>query len=535
VHRVPEATSARDSIGASYLTALRARWVVVAVVAAVCVAVAAVLVVRAPNRYTSSADILVTPISSADDAFVGVQVLRDSVVAPSSNVLTVARLVKTPGTAALVARQPNFRSSSPASLLSSVSVSPLSQTSIVVVSATASSPDRAASLANSFANATIARRTAAFQASLRPAVARLTTQVDTLRSKATSSAERAALEGRLAELQPLVGASDPTVAVLNPAAPPATTSGPSPALVLPAALVGGLLLGLLVALACELVDRRVRREDDLDFGADIPILARVPAAAERSRAVAATTFRDLRTRLFDGDPETTPRSILVASADRGDGKTAVAIQLTGSLAAIGRRVALFDCDFEQPSIAARFGVDAPGNGFEELFNGAVSKGIVRPDGPRGKLLLALPTIRKGSQRARFDTKAARFALGRLAKLADVVIVDSSAAMSGSDALLLAKATDATVIAVRLGHTRQADVDRLARRLREHGVHATGVVVLTGGTHRVRGWIQAAVAKAGSRTQAPAPKTVRRARATGRPATRSAATVQPAKATAAPPQ
>lgn len=502
-------------------------------VTAVCVAVAAAFVLRAPNRYTSSADILVTPISSGDDAFVGVQVLRDSVVAPSSNVLTVARLVKTPGTAALVVRGSGFRDSTPASLLNAVSVSPLSQTSIVIVSATTSSPDRAAALANAFANATIARRTAEFQATLRPAVTRLVTQVNALGGKTASSAQRAALEGRLAELQPLVGASDPTLAVLNPAAPPTTTSGPSPTLVLPAALVGGLLLGLLTALACEFFDRRVRLEDDLDFGADTPILVRVPPAAARSRAVAATTFRDLRARLLDGDPETAPRSILVASAGKGDGKTTVAIQLTASLTAIGRRVALFDCDFERPSIATRFGVDAPANGFEELFNGSVTKGIVRPDGPRGKLLLALPTIRNGSQRARFDTKAARFALCRLEKQVDIVVVDSSSVASGSDALLMAKATDATVIAVRLGHTRQADVDRLAQSLREHGIHATGVVVLSsGGQRRLHGWIRAAVAQL--RSGKHAPSTTRHARGTARPP-KAATAVQPAKATAARPQ
>jgi Mrp family chromosome partitioning ATPase/capsular polysaccharide biosynthesis protein len=470
-------------VAASYLAALRARWLVVVGVAAVCVAVAVAFLMRSEKSYTARADILVTPISAADEDFVGIHVLRDSTIAPSANVLTVARLVKTPATAAIVEQQPAFASTGTTGLLNAISVSPLSQTSIVAVGASASSPERAAALANAFASATMTRRTQVFQASLRPAVDRLRKQATALGTKAGGAAERTALEARLAVLQPLVGAADPSLSLLNPADPPTATSGPGRTLVLAAAAVGGLLIGLLCALALELVDRRVRRDEEIGF-ADAPVRVRVPSDPAYSPLAAATGFRDLRARLLPRGC----RSIALVGAGDGAGTTTAAVHLARGLAATGQRVALLDCDFRRPTLARRFDVEPPQNGFDRLFSatGSPLRALVRVPGVPGKLLLGLPTIRTSFQLARLDGDVVRTAFAGLGEKVDAVVVDSPPASRGSEALLLAEAADATVVTVRLGHTRRGELERLERSLSELGVGVDAIVVFAaGGRRRIR--------------------------------------------------
>jgi capsular polysaccharide biosynthesis protein/MinD-like ATPase involved in chromosome partitioning or flagellar assembly len=460
----------------SYLSILRARRGLIVVVASVCVLVAAYAVLSAPRNYSASADLLISPISSADDDFVGVQVLRDSGVAPSSDVLTVARLIKTPATAAIVAKQPGLQEPE-AALLGKITVSPLSQTSMVAITATGSSPGQAAAIANGFASATISRRTGAFQTALRPIVGKLQGEADTLGKSPAASAALPAIEGRLAVLQPLLGAPDPTLELLNRAEPPASASSRHTALAILAALAGGLLLGIVVALLRELIDRRIRGEQELKGILGAAVLGRIPGDAERSTYAAATAFRDLRARLFDGDEF--PATVVFTETRDGNGATAAAVQLAHSLARAGTRVVLLDCDFERAAIADEFGVAAPPSGFDALFgSGDPNNALVAAPGNSDRLRLALPTLSNGRNRrlAQLDPAAIRRALVRLHTLADVVVVDTTPLGRGSDALLVADAAGATVVSVRLGSTSKHDLEELGRMLDERGVSTTGVVV-----------------------------------------------------------
>jgi capsular polysaccharide biosynthesis protein/MinD-like ATPase involved in chromosome partitioning or flagellar assembly len=477
-------TSDHELSAISYGAVLRARIALVAALAAICVAVAAIVVLRAPHHYTASADVLVSPVAAGDDDFIGVQVLRDSGVAPSSNVLTVARLVKTPETAALVAKQPGIHQTAP-SLLGDITVSPLSQTSLVAISASAKTAHGAAAIANAFARATIERRTATFQTALRPIVSRLEAQAGALAGSPSEGAALPAIEGRLAVLKPLIGAQDPTLDVFDVAEPPVAAAGRHVGLSLLAALLGGLLLGVVVALLRELVDRRVRADRDIPASLGAPVLGRVPARPDA--ATFATAFRDVRARLFDGAEA--PRAIVVAEAATGDGATTTAVQLARALARSRQRVALLDLDFDRPAVADAFGVVPPDAGFDAVFgDGDVERAVVTAPGTAGRLWLVLPTISgaRAPKLARLDPEAIRRAIARLHEHVEVVVVDTAPLEASSDALLAVAAVRRSLVSVRFGTTSRSNLVRLAHELDEAGAAVSGLVVADAtGRRRVR--------------------------------------------------
>jgi capsular polysaccharide biosynthesis protein len=335
------ANTISQSTAPRYLDVLRGRWRIVTAVFAVSLLAAAVALAAQGSSYKASAQILVSPISAADTDFVGVPVLRDSTISPTTSVLTVAGLVKTPATEA-IARRMLGASETPDQLAANVSASPLSQTSIVEITASGSSADGAARLANAFAHATIARRTAEFQAALAPLVKRLQRRVDGLHGTGVS-AERTAIQARLATLAPLVGAQDPTVRLVDAATPPHGASGPHSALTIGAAAVAGIVLAVLLALGREATDPVLRRRDQ--------VLALLPSEDTQLAEVAAysapsRSLRKLAARLATERPAGT---VAVVGAGAEDGRDGAAYALARELEQLRRNVTLWQDDGDPPS------------------------------------------------------------------------------------------------------------------------------------------------------------------------------------------
>lgn len=312
-------------------TVIRGRWKALVATVAVCIGVAAIVAAMTPSSYSSTAQLLVSPISSADTDFVGVTVLRDSTISPTTDVLTVARLVKAPGTLARVARA--YPSGSTAALADKVSVSPLSETSIVAVTATGSSPSSAARLADVFAQATVAQQAATFQSSLRSTVSLLQARESALSSAAT--AEKDALQARIASLAPLVGTGDPTLQVLTPAVAPTAPSSPSHTLVLGAALLAGIVLGILAAFLREATDDRVRRLDQALVEAPMPRLAAASVTMSPTlHSIAPAPLRALAARLLAAHRGEDGVSIaVVGGGEDGSVRSAAAAAIARALGA----------------------------------------------------------------------------------------------------------------------------------------------------------------------------------------------------------
>jgi len=78
-------------------------------------------------------------------------------------------------------------------------------------------------------------------------------------------------------------ASQTNIAILNVAVPPLEAS--SPRVLLNVALAGllGSLLGLMAALGIEMMDRRVRGVEDLEFALDLPVLGLLPGGTAGGR------------------------------------------------------------------------------------------------------------------------------------------------------------------------------------------------------------------------------------------------------------
>ena len=281
-----------------YVRVLRERiWVVILCVV-VCFTATAIYVSTAAKVYEAEADLLVSPAPRDSDSLVGLPIVRES-SDPTRDVETVARLV----TSSSVARRvrDNIDSDrSTAALLHSVEAEPVAQSNIVAITAQGETGEEAQVLANAFGNAIVEDRTQQLHDQLDQVLQRLRSRREEADDQGRAAQE--ALELQINELETLRGGPDPTIRLQNPAELPTSQVAPRPVFSLAASIVIGVVLGLVGVFALELLDPRVRREEQLRRLLRLPVLARIPREAgsktplrpERLAPATIEAYRTLR-------------------------------------------------------------------------------------------------------------------------------------------------------------------------------------------------------------------------------------------------
>ncbi|MFO0951496.1 MAG: division plane positioning ATPase MipZ [Isosphaeraceae bacterium] len=168
------------------------------------------------------------------------------------------------------------------------------------------------------------------------------------------------------------------------------------------------------------------------------------------------------------------RTILITSADKGEGKSSLSGHLAISLARTGRRVLLADLDLRHPTVHKLFDVSlSPGAG--ELLRGeAEPEDVVTAVGSDLDVLTA----------GRADPKALRGLgqddlpelLARLAGRYDFVVIDSAPLLPVADTLLISQHVDAALLSVFREVSRIPAVYAGYERLTALGVRVLGAVV-----------------------------------------------------------
>jgi Mrp family chromosome partitioning ATPase len=211
--------------------------------------------------------------------------------------------------------------------------------------------------------------------------------------------------------------------------------------------------------------------------ATIEIAARLPVdwqALREQRVItpgdphpAGHAYRMLRTQVLQRARSNGLKTIGIASAVNGEGKTLTAINLALSLAAEpNQSVLLIDMDLRRPSVARTLGLAAE-RGLESWFPGdqpikSVCYGIEGVE-----RLYVLPTLAPvpGSSEVLADINTRRL----ITDLKDrdpgrLLILDLPPVLLSDDALMLAPLLDAVVLVVNERRTRREDVGRVIELL-----------------------------------------------------------------------
>jgi polysaccharide biosynthesis transport protein len=379
-----------------------------------------------------------------------------------------------------------------------LSVSAQGESNIVNVSATAGSPALAASIANTYTGQFVAEQQGSNHAYYASALALVNKQLAALSPKERAGTAGLALQNRAQSLGVLAELKNGNVQIAQEAAVPTGPSSPKTSRNTVLGAVLGLLLGLGIAFLLERLDRRIREPKDLEAVYGLPLLGVIPESKALSRSARregdsraalpaneAEAFHLIRAHLryFNVDREL--RTLLVASAGPGDGKTTVARHLAAAAARVGSRVLLVEADLRRPTLARQLDVRS-GAGLADVLIGAVMLGeatqTVALEGPlsesaKGRTFDVLvagasPPPNPGEL---IESRAMETLLERAKSTYDLVVVDTPPLTAVSDAFPLLRKVDGVIIVGRVGRNRRDVAQRLHETLTGAGAPLLGVV------------------------------------------------------------
>jgi len=256
-------------------------------------------------------------------------------------------------------------------------------------------------------------------------------------------------------------------------------------------LVGGLLLGIGLALFFEHADNTFKTPDDIKEQLGLPFLGMVPdvdvktaaaakvsgpvVASRSSGSAVADAYRILRTNLIFTSADPTGRAILVTSANPGEGKTTTVANLAAALSLNGAKVLAVDADLRRPTLHQHFGLQKT-PGLSDLIVGKApaSQAIqstkierlqVLPCGyvpPNPAELLGSPMMKQ--------------LLDALRQHYEWVLIDAPPILAMADAPVLASMVERVVLVIAAELGTRPSVARAVEQVGSVGARVVGVVL-----------------------------------------------------------
>jgi capsular exopolysaccharide synthesis family protein len=196
----------------------------------------------------------------------------------------------------------------------------------------------------------------------------------------------------------------------------------------------------------------------------------------RPMSPAAEAYRSLRTSLQFARQERDLRTILVTSPAAAEGKTSTLSNLGAMFAQAGQRVVLVSCDLRKPRLGQFFGVDEhEGLTTAILGERPVEELIQAVPGDDNLWLLGSGQMPPNPAEL-LNGRRIQEVFSALRGLFDLVLIDSPPVLPVTDAVVLAKDADATVLVVAAGQTSRSDLQRAAEKLAQVNARVVGLVL-----------------------------------------------------------
>lgn len=170
--------------------------------------------------------------------------------------------------------------------------------------------------------------------------------------------------------------------------------------------------------------------------------------SEKSSFSVQEAYKTLRTNVIFTMPGTGCKCIGITSADRGDGKSSVAINLAISFAQLKKRVLVIDCDMRLPTIAYKLNIkDKPG--LSNLLTGQndIREKLIYRVNARGIDVLVAGDV-PPDPTVLLESKQMENLIAFLREHYDYIVFDFPPINVVSDAILLSKYMDGYFLIVR---------------------------------------------------------------------------------------
>lgn len=268
-----------------------------------------------------------------------------------------------------------------------------------------------------------------------------------------------------------------TVLVIAPGVIASKPSKPNRMLIIFMGTLFGIGLSIAFAFARNYFDHTIKSPDEIE-NRGISVLSWIPAidelknksyqsefiVANKPKSPPSEAFKALRTRIQYSKLEETPlKTILLTSSVPSEGKTTISINLAGSLAQMEKKVLLLDCDLRKPRVHNVFEIDRFPGLSDYLFSNATLDEITRHTKLDNLDVITSGTIPPNPSEL-LASKQMKDFLEKMKLKYDFIVIDSPPYISVTDAEILFRIADGTILVLKAGSTPSDAFYRTSEKL-----------------------------------------------------------------------
>jgi capsular exopolysaccharide synthesis family protein len=193
------------------------------------------------------------------------------------------------------------------------------------------------------------------------------------------------------------------------------------------------------------------------------------------RSPAAEAYRQIRTNIQFTSVDNPLRTFLITSANMGEGKTTVAINLATAFAQSGKRVLLVDTDMRRPMLHTLLEVSGSRGLSNMIVRGREDEAFIR-----GTLIPNLRVMTAGrlppNPAELLGSERMREVVAWLKQQADYVLFDSPPVLAVTDSVVLSRLVDTTLFVASMGQTRIPDLETAVHQIQAVDSPIAGVIL-----------------------------------------------------------
>lgn len=246
------------------------------------------------------------------------------------------------------------------------------------------------------------------------------------------------------------------------------------------AVVVGLIVGIGLAFFLEYLDTSVKTMEDVESFLQVPVLAVVPQnihvlVQTPDASADAEAYRILRTNLEFNRKSADANTVTFVSGGAGEGKSTTLSNLAYTFAQGGYNTLIVDADLRRPSQHRTFGVTNERGLTDFLTSDLDLEDVVQTTTVPGLFLLTsgrLPSDAVGV----LNSQRMMDLIAQVKNRFDIVFFDSPPILGVSDASVLVRALDLTIVVVQHRRFPRAMLQRVKQAVLNAGGNILGVVL-----------------------------------------------------------
>lgn len=306
------------------------------------------------------------------------------------------------------------------------------------------------------------------------------------------------------------------IKVIQPAQIPFKPVGPHRLLIILGVFISSMGVGIGLSFFLEYLNDTIKSIEDVERYAQLPMLGIIPSIANGTsrffkskskrkqidlsedgtqlgldikrnavqsellsnmdvHSIAGEAYRALRTSLLLSTAGTPPKTILITSGQASEGKSTTAVNMAISLAQLGSKVLIIDCDLRRPSIHKHLNISSAKGTTNYLSSNTDLESLIQelaipnlfaitsgPIPPNPAELLSSPKMKE--------------MIKLLGKSFDHIIIDSPPVVNVTDPIILSTLVDGTVMVIHSGKSTRGIVQRSRQELQSVRAKIFGVVL-----------------------------------------------------------